>query len=654
MSPCLSDETLTAVVEAVNGATGPLDLARLAAARDHLAACTACAAVLVALTGGRESQGAAWGVLDAGDADVAALPGQVGDFRPLRLLGQGAMGAVYLATDVRLGRQVALKFIRGPQALSQRFLREAQALARLQHPNVVMLYQVGEAQGVPYQVSELVDGEDLGRRARPVPPPEARRIGLQLSAGLAAAHARGIVHRDIKPSNVMLTREGQVKLVDFGLARLADPHGGAETVEGALIGTPRYMAPEALRGAAATPASDIYSVGLLLWELCRGSLPPAGVGPPPKGAIPGALGAIIDRCLEPEPAARYADAAALHAALAQPEAPRWLSPGRSRRALVGLGLLGLLGVILIGARAALPLLRPPSPAPPGMVALRGGLFTMGRSPAELDLECQRQGAGCLRAQLDREQPRHAVRLSPFFLDQREVSADEFAFFLNSDLPQIEVRPDLDTHEPRWVTLRAPGGLGAGPVLLMDLGHGQPLLRYAVSSGFAARPGRGRWPALQVTWDGAARYCQRQGRRLPTEAEWEFAARGRSARRFPWGDEPPRCSGVIIGRAAGKPCEGPGVSPADVGSAAQDVTPEGVRDLGGSATEWVADAFPQARYLPCEGCLDPLQQPGQALEDLRLQRGGAWDNGLTIARSSGRGRWPRQSTHTGAGFRCAAQ
>lgn len=229
------------------------------------------------------------------------------DFMVTRPLGHGGMGKVFLAHDVVLDRSVALKVTaaRDPTpATRARFLREARAIARLSHPNVVGIYRIGEVEGRPYIAYEFVAGKNLAELRAPMPWPRVARIGLGMARGLAAAHAAGVLHRDIKPSNVMLTESGEVKLLDFGLARLegdaaqlapdpvdpVDPDApttGGRSTDGstsplrlstvdAVMGTPLYIPPEIWFRAPPSERSDLYSLGLVLHELLVGELPHAG------------------------------------------------------------------------------------------------------------------------------------------------------------------------------------------------------------------------------------------------------------------------------------------------------------------------------------------------------------------------------------------
>jgi formylglycine-generating enzyme required for sulfatase activity len=293
-------------------------------------------------------------------------PASFDDFRLVRLLGRGAMGVVWLAHDRLLDRAVAIKFILGVagDAERARFLVEARAIARLSHPNVVAIYRAGEIARRPYLVSELVRGATLSEVPRPVPGERLLSIALGLARGLAAAHRRGVLHRDLKPANVILAEDGEVKLLDFGVAKLLDvvgeerPRAGeragepagegdvartrgagvrralrslGEGTEGEVVGTPLYMAPELWRGEPASRRSDIYSLGMVLYELAAGQPVHGGVPldelarlraedtPPALAAAAPAveprLAAIVDRCIARDPAERFASGDDLRDAL---------------------------------------------------------------------------------------------------------------------------------------------------------------------------------------------------------------------------------------------------------------------------------------------------------------------------------------------------
>jgi serine/threonine-protein kinase len=264
------------------------------------------------------------------------LPGALlaGRYRIVALLGRGGMGEVYRAHDLTLGQEVALKFLpeaaaRNPAALG-RFYNEVRIARQVSHANVCRVYDLGEVDGQPYLSMEYVDGEDLGsllRRIGRLPSDKAVEIARQLCAGLAAAHAKGVLHRDLKPANVMLNGRGHVVVTDFGLAALADEIPGEEIRNG----TPAYMAPEQLAGREVTIQSDIYSLGLVLYEVFTGKrafeastlaelvrLHSETTPPSPSTLVkdldPAVENAIL-RCLDPEPANRPSSALAVAARL---------------------------------------------------------------------------------------------------------------------------------------------------------------------------------------------------------------------------------------------------------------------------------------------------------------------------------------------------
>ena len=272
----------------------------------------------------------------------------VSHYRILEKLGEGGMGVVYQAEDTALQRTVALKFL--PPELTrdaeakQRFLHEARSAARLDHPNICTVYEVGESDGQLFLAMACYEGETLRERLKggPLPWAEAAGLALQAAAGLSEAHARGIVHRDIKPANLFLTSKGQVKILDFGLAKL----GGASvlTQSGSTLGTAAYMAPEQVQGENADARSDIWSLGVVLHELITGSPPFRGEyaqaimygimneDPVPLEQlgveIPAALQEILTKCLAKRPEERYGSAEELAQALAA-----CLGPEKSAAAL---------------------------------------------------------------------------------------------------------------------------------------------------------------------------------------------------------------------------------------------------------------------------------------------------------------------------------
>jgi serine/threonine-protein kinase len=269
------------------------------------------------------------------------------------IIGEGAFGRVYEGFDRRLERPVAVKVIKpwwadDPEWVTT-FERETRLLARVSDPGIVRIYDVGHASQGLYYVSELVDGESLAARLRrgPLPAWEACEVAIQLCRALAGAHAQRIVHRDVKPANILLSTEGRVKVGDFGVARLAE--ASTEGTAASIVGTPRYMAPEQGRGRPTTSATDVYSAGVVLYEMLTGAPPFTAASvvelalahlhepPPPLSArLPTALIQITERALAKDPAQRYADGAGMAEALLEARRAR-ATPRASPRELVGAG-----------------------------------------------------------------------------------------------------------------------------------------------------------------------------------------------------------------------------------------------------------------------------------------------------------------------------
>src|SRR5262249_10032213 len=265
--------------------------------------------------------------VDDEDRGGRAAPAVAG-YEILGELGRGGMGVVYQARQVRLNRPCALKMIlAGAHAhpeVAARFLAEARAIARLQHPHVVQIYHIGEAEGLPFLELEYVEGGSLDRQLDGIPwtPRRAARLAEQLARGTAEAHRLGIVHRDLKPGNVLLAGDGAAKITDFGLAKALGSDSGLTRSE-SVLGSPSYMAPEQAEGRArqAGPAADIYAVGAILYELLTGRPPFRGptaletleqvkaAGPvSPSRLVPGLprdLETICLKCLAKEPGQRY-------------------------------------------------------------------------------------------------------------------------------------------------------------------------------------------------------------------------------------------------------------------------------------------------------------------------------------------------------------
>src|SRR5688500_15619465 len=262
---------------------------------------------------------------------------KIGRYKILGELGRGAMGIVYRAQDPALDRVVALKTIiladdaEGREEYQKRFFLEAKAAGKLTHPSIVTTYDFGEQDGVAYLAMELLEGTDLRTRLKEgaLPPAEAVEVARQVAEGLGFAHERGIVHRDVKPGNIMLLERGRAKIMDFGLARMrAADH---KTVTGMVLGTPKYMSPEQVAGSPVDQRSDLFSLGIVLYEMLTGGRlfgaedmtqimhnvtyqehePPTRLKP----ELPAMLDFVVARALKKDPASRYQDAAELAADL---------------------------------------------------------------------------------------------------------------------------------------------------------------------------------------------------------------------------------------------------------------------------------------------------------------------------------------------------
>ena len=533
-----------------------------------------------------------------------------------RTIGQGGFAAVYLVRDLTLKRPLAVKVLSPDLLLSttaqERFRREAETVAQLSHPHIVPLHFIGNANDVFYLAMEYVDGESLADRITRegrIGVEDAARILREVASALDLAHRRGVIHRDIKPHNVLLERDsGRALVTDFGIARTAE--NASLTATGMVVGTPTYMSPEQVVGGTVDHRADLYALGVVGYEMLVGQPPFGGATPtevlmrrvaepaPPvekaRPDAPPALAAVINRCLEQDPARRFASGSEIVRALggatptsgghataelvrARHHARRWL--GTTVAAVAVLAVAAALWTWRGRER------RPPAPtrpsAPPGMVLIPGGSYTIGRD----------DGRGWSR-------PAHAVTLAPFYLDRTEVTLAEY----------------------RRVAAEA-----GGPAV-----WGTPS---------DTVPADSLQPVTGVRWDQAMAFCQvrhqPQGR-LPTEEEWEAAARGAAARPFPWGEVwLPGAANTQSARRSG---------PSAVGSFPRGNTPEGVSDLVGNAWEWTASkmaAYPGGAAPPRSA-------------DTYVIRGGAYNTPDSFADATWRGYQPRladRNAIANTGFRC---
>jgi len=641
-------------------------------------------------------------------------PDRFDEYRLVKALGRGSMGQVWLAHDAVLDRLVAVKFIAAladHDAVRQRFLTEARAAARVQHPNIIAIYRVGELGPRPYLISEYVRGDTLDQLAWPVPWPRLREIAIGLARGLAAAHRQGVLHRDLKPANAIVSETGDVKLLDFGLAKLlshvAPPHvdtppgreamaplpgisgdstiaphasreprapsfdGDPKTAElpasapdggpgndialpsvtstGAVMGTPAYMSPEVWRGEPATPRSDVYSLGALLYTLGAGAPPHRGESAeavrgsvlareatPLASAAPGidpGFAAIVDRCLRRNPMERFASGDAVREALeALAAGGRTAKTGvvrsaqerkpASRRPRSAVIIGAALAVALFASRmfGGSPSPLAPGACPEGMVPVPAGTFRMG-SP---------EGQGATD-----ERPQHDVTLSAFCIDQTEVTVAAYAGCV------------------------AAGGCSAAPLTVNWTNYSAKERK--LFSQWCNREDRPDHPINCVDWDQAVAYCSWKGERLPTEAEWEYAARGNDGRTYPWGKAAPSAERL---NACGIDClttTGSETLPRDlmydgndgwettapVGRYPEGRSPFGALDMAGNVWEWTAD------WYGAYSKLAETNPQGAKLGTSRVSRGGGWATRDTNkARATNRLWRDPMIRDCDLGFRCA--
>jgi hypothetical protein len=602
-------------------------------------------------------------------------PDRIGPYLIEGEIGRGGMGIVYRARARDGGPTVALKRMReGPSARPadrERFLREARLAGRLRHAGIVPVLDAGEDGPEFYFVMPLVPGTGLDERllGGPLPPVDAAGLVAAVARAVGHAHQRGVVHRDLKPANILLDPEHGPRVTDFGLARPSDASRRL-TEAGELFGTPSYMAPEALRGGAAAPASDLYALGAILYECLTGG-PPHGSGSfvdlaarslnndplSPRRfrpEIPPALEAICLTALARRPQDRYADAEAFAEDLerfARGEAVKARPPGlatragrRLRRSPVAAATAAALGVAGIAALLA--------------VATSGGRGGAPPAPgARLVIRADPPGAAVLLTHRDGEALPVPVRLGAAPLDGADVPAGGLRLRLEApgrapvDLPLAlapgatavrELRLPLAGDVPPGMVVIVPvpsrggaGGIPSRPFLVDRCEVTNDAYKRFCDATGARTPrhwkqrripiGREDHPVVNVTAGEAEAYAAWAGNRLPTALEWQAVAQGPDARRFPWGDvfDPARANAEEHGVGGTLP----------VGRLAAGESPHGVLDLAGNAAEWTATPHP----------LDPA---------MRLVAGGHYDSPAAECAATALKPRPAAEPAMTVGFRCA--
>ncbi len=640
---------------------------------------------------------------------------QIGPYKILAKLGEGGMGAVYKAEHTGLRRASALKLLpqhkaERSQRAVQRFLREARSAAALSHPNIVAVFYVGEADGWHFIDMEFVEGESLQDRLEregKLGIHDATAITIDIARALAAAHAKGIVHRDVKPANVLVTKDGAVKVADFGLAKNVESEDTLVTVEGqGGLGTPSFMSPEQCDGLPLDGRSDIYSLGVTYYYLLTGDVPfksdaTGSVSykhrstpvPDPRDRVadvPDAAVQVIERAMAKKPEDRYQTCDEMAAALADVAAGR-----PARRSRVGLAkqrvgasvrqrpkaaaaaLVGVMGLLFLlsALRSSTDAKQAPSPAVAGsdrshevaepragevrinpkdgaeMVWIPAGEFLMGADKSDNERIFDKFGwdKDWIEKYAKDEAPKHKVKLDGFWLYKYEVTVAQFQKF-------VDATGHKTTAEKEGVGYHYnPDGNKWEKVSGLSW-------RYPFEKGVRARPDH---PVVQMSWDDAQAYCRWAGTRLPTEAEWEYAARGgdtglagKAHHAFVWGSDAPRrpVANMWDESAARKwpktsllkfPNYDDGYAlTAPVGAYAPNGF--GLFDMAGNVLEWCSDWYDEAYYAksPAANLTGPLYGKYRAV------RGGAWDRAPDNLRVSNRGRSTPANRSSSFGFRCA--
>jgi serine/threonine-protein kinase len=631
-----------------------------------------------------------------GEGMKDSIPQTLGKYKIVEEIGRGGFAAVYKATDTTLNRTVALKVLAAPPpgdpTFLERFWREARTAANLKHPNIVAIYEVAEIEGRYCLAMEFLPGRTLAQilnEEGALPSRQVAAIAQQLASALDYAHARGFVHRDIKPSNIVIDDEGHVTLTDFGTVKPAE--GTKLTAPWMSIGTPEYMSPEQIGGLVVKPASDIYSLGIVCYEMLSGQVPFSGAiphvlhahvydSPPPLTElvtqIPEVVAEVIHHALAKKPRDRFATAREMARALTAavedageplsetavakkkmetvpiseeqtPHRVRAISRPRRmvdvdareeaiRRAIaaekgrktptaverptplpgvrkgfpwrvVAIGgillVVVLLVVVVIVYRPRMT--EPPTQEPPVeatteweidrsvMVHVPAGHFFMGSSDSDASADGD-------------EKPMHSVYLDDFWIDKFEVTNADFAQFVEATGYQTDA--EKEGHSKNWRE---------------------------------AAEGKDNHPVVYVSWNDAVAYCEWVSKRLPTEAEWEKAARGTDDRIWPWGngwDEDnvnSKDAGLGHTRA--------------VGSYPDGASPYGCMDMAGNAWEWVADWY-QRDYYQAAPDRNP-QGPNQGVS--RVVRGGSFVLPQRLTRCTGRFEFIPWVRRDDLGFRCAS-
>ncbi len=599
-------------------------------------------------------------------------------------LGQGGMATVYKAFDTRLEREVAVKVLRkglfGEDVLervSARFEREAKAVAKLMHPNIVRVHDYGEYQGQPYLVMEYLPGGTLkDRLTKPISWRKAVQLLIPVAQALDYAHENQIVHRDIKPSNILLTSKGQPMLTDFGIAKILDLEDGQTlTAAGVGVGTPEYMAPEQGLGVEIDGRADIYSLGVVLYEMITGRKPfqadtPMAVvlkqmtDPLPRPSnyvsdLPEAMEQLLIKAMAKEPENRYEDMTTFSAAMErlfsgqteptvgktasdahqtrddldiplpeQPEEKRERKSKQSRIAKIPRWMFGtLLAIVLI---------------------LGGIWIGIGMDDAG--------PLAWIATETQTPVTTSTVTLTPYItvtptprISMTQVSVVDnmvMVFVPAGEFQMGDNNGDVDEKPLHQVYL---DDYWIDQTEVTNYQYDK-----CVATGACDPPSNQTFfsdrdyiahPVVFVSWFDALTYCNWAGRRLPTEAEWEKAAGGKlGEEKFPWGNDIPVCTHGANNGAQYKQCDGQTLP---IKSFAEQSY--GVYDMAGNVWEWVSDWYDENYYIVSS----PINPTGPPSGDNRVLRGGSWSTSSGELRSATRASNDPSGVWNVVGFRCAS-
>jgi eukaryotic-like serine/threonine-protein kinase len=627
---------------------------------------------------------------------------QFDQYQLIEKLGHGGMATVYKAFDTRLERDVAIKVVRKesipPEHLDRilkRFEREAKALAKFIHPNIVPVHDYGEFDGAPYLVMAYLPGGTLKDRiGKAIPVQQALNWVIPIASALSYAHQRGVIHRDVKPSNILITDDGTLMLSDFGIAQVLEETTTQLTATGMGVGTPEYMAPEQWQGKA-DAASDQYALGVVLYELLTGQKPytaetPMAVAlkvmsePLPRPSalvpeIPEGVEKVLYKALTRNPEDRYEDMAAFQDALegllikaenqelekhARPE-PQSLTTPAKVEALVSEGETqdALDTTPAEGIQTAIRPAKPKKRIFPRWVLWSGagiiGLVVIGLMIGVVgNLVNMGKGGDESLSMLVTETS--TVTITPTFT-QTESNTLTPTITLTPE-PTLGIGSTLINEKDGAVMVYVPAGeflmgsededafsdeapehtvyLDAYWIYQHEVTNEQyrRCIKDGVCSGSFSSYPENDFPAVYIDWDEANNYCEWAGGRLPTEAEWEKAARGTDGQTYPWGEESPTCNLVEFGDCSG--------AKVPVGSFPAGASPYGALDMAGNVWEWVADRY-AAEYYENSPYENPL---GPSSGIYHVIRGGCWGSVVRNVRASNRvGGYPVGTNFRG--FRC---